>query len=227
MIVAPRNTQPFGPPTREPELPKTKAKKPRKTAGPNRAELARDNSLAKLLSSRQVSALVITAKQAWESVRKVRDDVGKDFAAWRQAEAVKVCGRRISQALAGDFELLRSHFRNLAGHAGAAYKSAMRSTQEGERIALAKLEEECALRDLPMSYPAAIARRQFKKTNLADCSAKQLWCLVFTVRNRRAETAPPESAAVPQAKGKAREYTLKHKLPSQQVSDSIDEVDPF
>lgn len=224
MIVAPRDTLPFGPAPRDPEPPKPKVKKPRKTIGPNRAEVARDNSLAKLLSSRQVQALVITAKQAWESVRKVRDDVGTDFAAWRQAEAVKVCGRRISQAVAGDFELLRSHFSNLAGHAGKAFKSAMRSTQEGERIALAKLEEECTKRDLPMSYPAAIAKRQFKKTNLADCSAKQLWCLVFTVRNRRDEVpALPQS----QAPGKTREYTLKHKLPSQQVSESIDEVDPF
>jgi hypothetical protein len=224
MIVAPRDSnQPPSLPKRETPAPAREPQMPENNA----AEHARWASVNKPLDRGQKSALVILAKQAWERVRLVNDDVG-DFESWRQQESLKAAGVRISDALVKHFSILKRHFADLAGQAGKAFNSAMREGTEDKRIARHKLEEACEERGLQLSYPAAICRRQFKRS-LDDASAKQLWCLVFTVRNRR---KPGED--VPQAKapkgGQGRNYTVKRGAGAkkyQPPKPDADEPDPF
>ena len=171
---------------------------------PNRAMECAANSIARPLERGAVTALVILARQAYDRIKPVTDGL-PDLDTWRREQSVLACGRRISEATKADFSAIKRHLLNLAGQAGQAFRSAMREGTEAERVALVKLEQSCAERGLKMDYPAAIARRQFKKS-LQDCSAMQLWCLIFTVRNRR--------KAAPKAEGqRSRDYTLKPAAP--------------
>ena len=103
---------------------------------------------------------------------------------WRHEMAVQACGYRISEARQEHWSDLRAAFLDLAGQPEKAYRTHVRSVDNKRRVALYKLEQECAARGLDVSYPATICRRQFR-LSLEEASAKQLWCLVFTVRNRR------------------------------------------
>lgn len=239
MIVAPRdpNATPAFPGMPVAAMPATAPAQtpPAKPARWNRADAAAEASIETPLKRGQVTALVILAKQAWTSLRQVRDDV-PDFETWRQAEAVKACGHRISFALVKHFSALKRHFANIAGDSGKAFNSAMREGTEDKRIAMAKLAEACQERGLEMSYPAAICRRQFKRS-LEDASAKQTWCLVFTVRNRRkvGDAAPQAKAtakpAAPSAGG-GRQYTVKRGASAKKytppvAADSDSDLNPF
>lgn len=136
-----------------------------------------------LLSKEQRQILARLARRAWGMVGG-----GQPFDAWRHTECRRACGRRISEATQPDFLPLRAHFRYLAGDAAGAFQDHMRSQDEPRRVALRKLERECSASGLRLDYPAAICRRQFR-CDLADASPKQLWNLVFTVRNRRPAAA--------------------------------------
>lgn len=164
----------------------------------NAATRAAARSVEAPLSRGQKTALVLLAHEAWERVR-VTDPDTPDEESWRHAAAVTACGHRISEAQVQHFSMLKRHFLDLAGKAGRAFQSAMRESTEAERIAAAVLASECAARGLPLDYPAAIARRQFKRP-LKDLTARQIWCLVFTVRNRR---------EAPKSGQKSRPYTLR------------------
>ena len=155
------------------------------------------------LSRPQKTALVLFARTAFHHLAaRTGED---DFETFRKDEAIKACGRRISEARNSHFSALKSHFLNLAGEAGRAFDSAMREATNDQRIALNKLAEECAARGLDLKYPAAIAWNQFKLP-LDKCSAKQLWCLVFTIRNRKKALATPD---VERPTSKGRTYVLE------------------
>lgn len=212
--------------TRNGPLPMTQAEPAEaQLVGSNAADRARDASVEARLTTGQKTALVLLARRAWERVRLVVEDIaGVD--AWRQEQAVLACGSRISEARVKHFSMLKRHFADLAGKAGTAFTSAMREGTEAERIAMNTLERECASRGLRMDYPAAICRKQFK-CSLQDCTAKQLWCLVFTVRKRR----KPETSKEVKPTGagqRSRDYTLKRppSKPASQPSAETEE-DPF
>lgn len=193
---------------------------------PNAADVARDRSVEAPLDRGQKAALVILAKQAWERIRLVDDSVA-DLDTWRQEQATLACGRRISEAQVKHFSAIKRHFANLTGDAGQAFQSAMREGTEAERIAMMKLQEACAQRGLDMSYPASIARKQFKGAALKDLPAKKLWCLVFTIRNRR-KPARAEKTVAPTKGQRTRDYTLKPAAPAAPKPTTVEEEgDPF
>ena len=103
---------------------------------------------------------------------------------FRHAECIKVCGKRITEAAQRDFLPLKAHFQDLGGKSGQALNTLLRAESEPQRIAMHKLTQECRSRKLSLSYPEAICRKQYH-CNLTQASAKQLWHLVFTIRNRR------------------------------------------
>ena len=152
---------------------------------PNRADRAVAGGQSKPLTRNQKTTLVLLAQHAFDHV-KITTEVG-DIETFRHNEAITACGRRISEARNEHFSSLKSHFLNLAGQAGRAFNSAMRSGTEDNRLAMVALERSCAERGLRMDYPAAICWRQYK-CKLDNASAKQLWQLNFTVRNRRKPT---------------------------------------
>lgn len=131
------------------------------------------------LSPSQRSGLAMLAKKAWQKWGR-----GENEHAWRHAQSITAVGKRITEAGQRDFLRLRAHFLDLAGQSGAALNVLLKAENEPQRIALHKLTRECSQRGLPLAYPEAICKRQYRCT-LAEASAQQIWRLVFTVRNRR------------------------------------------
>ena len=66
----------------------------------------------------------------------------------------------------------------------ATFWTQLREGDNKRRVAMHKLTEALRAKELPLSYVAAICRAQFK-CSLEEASAKQLWCLFFTVTNRK------------------------------------------
>lgn len=160
------------------------------------------SNVAAPLSSQQKQRLAILSREAYAKqpglVRGLEGKQGPSpvlkFDRWRHAQAIKAVGRRISEATQGDYLPLKAHFLDLAGKPVAAMQAHMRRETEPQRVALHKLTRECAAKGLDLSYAAAICRRQFRCA-LEEASEKQLWCLFFTVRNRRNSGAPAAPAA--------------------------------
>lgn len=131
-------------------------------------------------------------------------------AAWRHVEQGRVMGglrQSLREATQRDYPLLRAHFLRLqaeglalhgqAAAAAAAVESAekwtVRAATDGVRRArhlLRRALEEAGLRE---GYAAAICRTQ-NKCSLDEASEKQLWRLIFTVRNRRKPVAKSPGA---------------------------------
>lgn len=103
---------------------------------------------------------------------------------WRHEISINTCGVRISEAIQDHYDNLKSAFQDLAGQHAGAYRTQVRSKDNKRRIAMHKLITACKERGLNSSYPASICMTQFK-CPLEEASAKQLWCLFFTVTNRR------------------------------------------
>ena len=149
------------------------------------------------LSREQKARLSILAREAFAK-RHPGSLAGMErrITDFRHQESIRCCGKRVSEAAQRDYLPLKAHFQDLTGNSGAALNTLMRSESEPRRVALHKLTQECRERQLSMSYPESICRRQYH-CDLAKANAKQLWCLVYTVRNRKAVPAKPTTADCP------------------------------
>jgi hypothetical protein len=147
-----------------------------------------------LLSKLQKQQVAQLARQAWERWDGREAFIEANgalslsacFSAWRHWQQGLACGQQ-SLRLAtseGDFERLRAHFLALSGFPVQAARALVRHATEPGRIALWTLRQALAERGLLESYAAAICRRQFR-CELLEASDRQLWFLIFTVRNRR------------------------------------------
>jgi hypothetical protein len=142
--------------------------------------------------------ICILAREAFDKA-----ETTQDFETWRRHEQfLAVTGANplidrtsrlsLRDCTQRDMLKLTAHFQNLIGEPGRAVKSLLRIATQDHELAMRKLEAECTARSIDISYPAKICAKQFKCA-LDDASPKQLWCLVFTVRNRRKKikTADP------------------------------------
>ncbi|MEO5915599.1 MAG: hypothetical protein ABIS50_15300 [Luteolibacter sp.] len=138
----------------------------------------------KPLTKGEKAALSILARKAavvqGVSLKKL------DLDAWRQQISVKACGRRISEAVHDDWADIKSAFEDLAGQPEKAFSTQLRSGDNKRRVAMHKLTEALTKKNLNPSYAASICRAQFK-VNLEEASAKQLWCLFYTINGRKAK----------------------------------------
>jgi hypothetical protein len=82
-----------------------------------------------------------------------------------------------------DYGAVKAHFQDLLGETGKAMNTLVHSERNGRRIAEFKLVKACEAARLSLAYAANICRAQFK-CSLEDATEKQLWCLMFTVKNR-------------------------------------------
>ena len=174
MIAIPRNGQPPAMPSlmqREDIADHPRPSRERVPDIRNMATITAESSDAKPLRKSQKTALVMLAKRAWEK-HLISNPDAAGFERWRTEEARKACGLRISEAAQRHFSLIKSHFANIAGDAGKAFNSALRSGTEKERIAMAVLTKECKAAGLDLSYPAKICAQQFK-CSLHDASASR------------------------------------------------------
>lgn len=106
------------------------------------------------------------------------------LAEWRRDTAIRACGMRISEATQANWADLKSAFLDLAGKPEKSFACQMREGDNKRRIALHKLAAALAEKGLQPSYAQAICRNQFK-VPLEEANAKQVWCLFFTIKNRR------------------------------------------
>ncbi len=145
------------------------------------------------LTNEQKREISIAARAAYQAKpdREVFEAINPDlsasacFEAWRHVEQGKACGLQSLRACTqAHYGRLLAHFQALAGNVAGADRTRARDGDNDRRIALFKLRENLTARGLPESYAAAICRRQFRCA-LDEASAKQIWSLVYTVRNRR------------------------------------------
>ncbi|MDF3129265.1 hypothetical protein P0Y35_08665 [Kiritimatiellaeota bacterium B1221] len=146
------------------------------------------------LSKKQKAEICILAQKAWKKGAGAEWKGGLNegvsetalFRAWRREQQQSACGMSsLTTCLhEADFPRLMAHFCTLAGEHDQAGYWLERLLEDGRNRVLHILKRETARFDLAWpGYPGAICRRQYK-CGLGAASEKQLWALVYTVRNR-------------------------------------------
>lgn len=114
--------------------------------------------------------------------------------AWRRVQQGEVLGlprQSLREATQADFPALMAHFLGLReqwsqGTPGAqSLRWAARAATDGSRRALHVLRRELKAAGLHEEYAQSICRRQHR-LSLAEASERQVWGIVYTVRNRAA-----------------------------------------
>lgn len=140
-----------------------------------------------MLSRRQKLNLVLLARRAWDASAKGIGAIGNSSAAfdeWRHQEVTRACGKVGLRCCENDdYPRVKAHFLHLLGEDGAAMEWHLRAATEPRRQAEAVLWRELRAAGLQPAYVEAICRTQFK-CGVIEAGVKQLWSLVYTVRNR-------------------------------------------
>jgi hypothetical protein len=172
--------------------------------GQRRARNAYPTTGSGRLSNEQKARICMLAKRAYD-----REALTQHLALgtwhsedWRRAQQLQVTGHAsLTTCTQAHYLALVSHFAQLAGEDGVAYQAEIKDATAARRIALHKLQEECTARNLTLAWPSAICRSKFK-LQLEDAQPRQLWQLVFHVRNSNhppvakvATKAAPKKAA--------------------------------
>jgi len=137
------------------------------------------------LDNGQKARLCIMAREAFEKMHGRAPASAAELEAWRREQQQKACGLlSLTFADQKDYPALEAHFLDLLGESGKAFMRLLKPELKEQRQALAVLARDCRERGLNLGYPSAICRKQYKCT-LEEASPKQIWRLVFTIRNRR------------------------------------------
>jgi hypothetical protein len=163
------------------------------------------------LSKKQKADLCILARRAWNAGAGEgwRGDLNADcsetalFRAWRRSQQHEACGlHSLTTCLQeSDYPLLMAHFAAMIhGNDAQAGYWLERLAEDGRNRVLYILKREAGKAGLSWpSYPASICRRQYK-CGLGAATERQLWCLVYTLRNRataKRRREAPLCASVP------------------------------
>lgn len=142
------------------------------------------------LSHTQKRYLSQLARRAWQSAERETGDADS----FRHAEVIRACGKHGLRCCSqDDYKRVEAHFLWLLGEDVKAFHANLRAETEPVRTARAVLERECGRFGFQLSYPAAICRQQFH-VELNSASEKQLWNLVYTIRNRGAARRQSQAA---------------------------------
>jgi hypothetical protein len=139
-----------------------------------------DGGWKPLTKEQKMRLSILARKAAWEQKQGLDN---KQLDAWRQEVSIRACGVRISEASQCHWADLKSAFEDLAGAPEQAFETQLRDVDNKRRVALWKLNQVLTEKGLAPEYAGAICKTQFKCA-LEDASAKQLWCLFYTVKNR-------------------------------------------
>lgn len=143
------------------------------------------------LSRDQKTKLAIIARRAFDRHSQaglVDDEVS--FDEWRHAECLAATDGKVpglSSASQRYYRLLRGHFALLAGDPETAFRDAVNGSPEQAdwEQAWNILKRETADKGLTFpAYPASICQTQYK-CPLREATKKQLWSLIYTIRNRK------------------------------------------
>lgn len=132
------------------------------------------------LSNTQKAELSIGFRKAWNA-----DGGYGDADAYRRAGVLAATGKPgLTACTQDDYLKCKAKIAELLREDGDAINHHIADQTAPQRVAMHKLNEACRRQGKTEAYVAAIARSRFK-CSLADCSDKQLWWLVFTIKNRR------------------------------------------
>jgi hypothetical protein len=134
------------------------------------------------LSRGEKAYLARLAKDAWAQLDRA-GAIDQPESEWRRDQAIAAIGKRISEAVRGDFAALKTHFLAMAGKTRRAFDTALADTTaaQSRATALYHLKAELTKHQLDSSYAAAILADKYKTTT-NDATAKQLWTIVYDVR---------------------------------------------
>jgi len=149
-----------------------------------------------VVKPQQVKAMVIAAQRAYKTQSKLGlVDDGVDFDAWRKAALHDIVGaaapssfRAVTQR---DYAAVIAYFKELAG-GEAERSSAIKSGDEERRAlwALRHVEQATAEafggREGALRYADALFEKIHRTSRFA-ATAKQIWAVIFTLRNRAAK----------------------------------------
>lgn len=155
----------------------------------------------KSLTKKQKAVICDLANQAFAAQEKwgqvsVPTGVSRSsvIADWRRAKQIDTVG--LASLTACDqrhYNALVTVFAHLAGRSADAFRSSMREDKpgqalgqaEGVRQALWHLKTNCEANGLAYpAWPLALAKDKFRAHALEDLSPKQIWQIIYTVRNR-------------------------------------------
>lgn len=147
------------------------------------------------LTKKQKAEIAQLAAVAWARQAAVRaelaaanPELGASALAegWRRVEQERACGVQSLRACTqAHFAPLMAHFARLAGLAEVAAHWERRMLTDGARRARWRLEQECTRAGVDLAYAARIFWCQARRP-LSEASEKELWRLIYTVRNRAA-----------------------------------------
>jgi hypothetical protein len=154
------------------------------------------------LTTDQKRILSQLARRALASVRHAAEKRGETFTVteddWRREQVELACGKHGLRCCSqDDYSTVKAHLLARLGRAAEAFEAHVRAATEKRRQAEAVLIRECEKADLRLSYADRICRDKFHCTVL-DATEKQLWQMVFTIRNRaraRRRTAQAKAAS--------------------------------
>lgn len=150
-----------------------------------RSRRAYAERLGRPLSNQQKAALALLAKEAY-AAQGGDAMLGMTEREFRHEEVAKACGKGgLTECSQDDYNPIKARFLDLKGESGRALNAHLAHQTEDVSVARFKLQEALKLAGKGEAYAAAIARHRFKCA-LEQCSAKQLWQLVFTLNKRRA-----------------------------------------
>lgn len=152
--------------------------------------------MAAPLSHKQKSYLSQLARRAWDMAER---EVGTPDE-FRHAEVILACGKAGLRCCSqDDYKHVEAHLLDLCGEPARAFNAHVAAVTQPVRQAGAVLARACREAGVELGYAAAICQRQFR-CGLADANERQLWNLVFTVRNRglaRKRAAQPQPQPQP------------------------------
>ena len=94
--------------------------------------------------------------------------------AFRRRMAIQACGRRISEALNGDYNLIMAALKSAMGDVKGALHHADRHGTDPKRIALNKLTEVLAAQGRNIGYAIPFLKRT-RHVTLESATAKDIW----------------------------------------------------
>lgn len=158
------------------------------------------------LSNPQKAYISKLAKQAWAVLKGAgaTDESEKEY---RQRESIAAVGRRISEALNGDFETLEAHFLANAGKTVRAFNAAMKAESNPARQGRHKITQLLAKHNADEGYAAKIMRDKFK-TTLDAASEKQLWAVYYDCQRGMKSHGPKKSVTQLMADAEAHADTI-------------------
>lgn len=159
-----------------------------------------------LLTKLQKAEIGQIAQAAWAAQTDVQAELYEAnpglstaalFQGWRRCEQGKVLGggrQSLTQADQTEYARLMAHFARLTGVEALAEQWERRALADGRNRAECHLHEALKRADLKLEYAAVICRAQ-NRCELAEASERQLWRLVYTLRNRGRALAKGREAA--------------------------------